>query len=211
VQWLLEMYSRSDGFVPCLRLLLDRGGELEHAWLAPVLLDDADAVRAAAAADASLLFRRADLVSAFTPLSGATALHVAAEYGHARAARALVDAGAAVDARAGLDGDGFGGQTPLFHTVNSNGNRSLPVLDLLLAAGARADVLLPGLVWGRGFEWETVCLDTTPVSYAQLGLLPQMHRREPDVYAAIARLLQAGGRTVPAFANVPNRYLQPRR
>ena len=56
-------------------------------------------------------------------------------------------------------------------------------------------------------EWETVCFDVTPISYAQMGLLPQVHRQEGDIYANIARLLAAGGRPVPPFDNVPNKYL----
>jgi hypothetical protein len=100
------------------------------------------------------------------------------------------------------------GHTALFHTVNSNGNRSEPLMRLLLEAGARADVLLPGITWGRGFDWETTCLDVTPISYAQLGLLPQMQRTERDTYANVATLLRAAGRPVPALENVPNRYLR---
>jgi len=64
---------------------------------------------------------------------------------------------------------------------------------------------------GQGIRVETTCFDVTPISYAQLGLLPQMHRRDRDVYANIARLLEASGRTVPALDNVPNRYLTPGR
>jgi len=84
-------------------------------------------------------------------------------------------------------------------------------MDLLLRAGARTDVRLPGITWGRGFEWETTCFDVTPVSYAQLGLLPQMHRRELDVYANVKRLLEGADRRIPPLPNVPNRYLQPRK
>ena len=112
-----------------------------------------------------------------------------------------------MDARASVDESGLNGHTPLFHTVNTHGNRSLPVLRLLLEAGAAPDVRLPGITWGRGFEWETTCLDVTPISYAQLGLLPQMHREEADIYANIALLLEASGRAVPPLRNVPNRYL----
>ncbi len=209
VQWLTEMYTRSDRFPACLRLLLDHGAVLDDPRVAPVLLDDADGLTAAIQADRSLLQHRTSMVSAFTPLAGASLLHVAAEYGNVNAARVLLEMGAEVDARADLDEHGLNGQTPLFHTVNSNGNRSEPVLRLLLEAGARSDVRLAGITWGRGFEWETMCFDVTPVSYAQLGLLPQMHRDERDVYANIKLLLEASGCPVPPLENVPNRYLHP--
>ncbi len=207
VHWLTEMYTRSDRFADLLRLLLEAGAELDDPATAPVLLNDGEALRAAVSDDPSLLEHRTDLVSAFTPLEGATLLHVAAEYGHLEAARVLLASGADVDARASVDEHGLGGHTPLFHTVNSHANRSQPLLRLLLEAGARADVRLDGLVWGRGFEWETILLDLTPVSYAQLGLLPQFHRREADVYANLELLLKAANRPLPPFRNVPNRYL----
>ena len=60
----------------------------------------------------------------------------------------------------------------------------------------------------RRDRWETTCFDVTPISYAQLGLLPQMHRREADVYANVELLLRYAGRPVPPLANVPNRYLR---
>lgn len=210
VQWLLEMYLRSSRFAACLRLLLDAGGTLVDGALAPVLLDDAAAVRAALVADPSLLHRRFDLVCAFTPLRGASLLHIAAEYGHLDAAKALLEAGADVEARAATDAQGGDGQTPLFHTVNSILDHGAPVLRVLLAAGARPDVRLPSLAWGRGFDWETTLYDVTPINYCQAGLLPQFHRREADVYRNLADLLTAAGRPGPSSANVPNRYLQPR-
>ncbi|HEX4952033.1 MAG TPA: ankyrin repeat domain-containing protein [Thermoanaerobaculia bacterium] len=209
VQWLLEMYTRSDRFPACLRLLLDRGAELADPALAPVLLDDAEALAAAIRASRALLGHRITLVSAFTPLVGASLLHVAAEYGHLNAAQILIELGADVDARAAVDEDGLGEQTPLFHTVNSNENRSAPILRLLLEAGASPDLRIDGLTWGRGFEWETTFFDLTPISYAQLGLLPQMHRDERQITDNVALLLAAAGRAVPAFGNVPNRYLRP--
>jgi hypothetical protein len=78
-----------------------------------------------------------------------------------------------------------------------------------LEAGARADVRLHGITWGAGFEWETTFFDVTPISYAQMGLMPQVHRREADIYANIRRLLEASRRSVPPLDNVPNRYLFP--
>lgn len=45
------------------------------------------------------------------------------------------------------------------------------------------------------------------VADAQMGLLPQVHRQERDIYANIARLL-AASRPVPPFDNIPNKYLK---
>ena len=204
---LIEMYARSDAFPACLRLLLDRGATLDDPRIAPVLLDDVDALAAALRRDPSLIEHRTSMVSAFTPLEGVSLLHVAAEFGNMRAARVLLEMGADVNATAAVDDDGLNGHTPLFHTVNSAWNRSAPLMRLLLDAGATADVRLAGLVWGRGMEWETTLFDVTPISYAQFGLLPQVHRAERDIYDNITRLLEASNRRVPLLGNVPNRYL----
>lgn len=208
VDWLTEMYTRSERFPGCLRLLLERGAELRDPAVAPVLLDDAGMLEAAVGKNPSLPGHRTDLASSFTPLAGASLLHVAAEYGNANAARVLIEAGADVNATAAVDGDGLNGHTPLFHTVNSPVNHCAPVMRMLVRAGARCDIRLAGITWGRGFEWETVCFDVTPVSYAQLGLLPQVHRREEDVYANVKVLLEGAGRGVPPLRNVPNKYLR---
>lgn len=206
---LTEMYTRSDRFPDCLRLLLERGAVLPDPRLAPVLLDDGEGLEAALRADPSLVAHRTSMVSPFTPLVGVSLLHIAAEFGNLKAARVLLDHGADRDARAAVDEYGLNGHTPLFHTVNSNDNRSAPLLQLLLDAGAAPNLRLEGITWGKGFEWETTCFDVTPISYAQLGLLAQMHRRDRDIYHNITRLLAASGRKIPPLDNVPNRYLAP--
>lgn len=205
---LLEEYTRSDRLGDCLRLLLERGATLPDPFLAPVLLDDAPAVTKLLNAQPAVLQHRTSLVSAFTSMQGVTLLHVAAEYGNLEAARALVEAGADVNATADIDEDGLNGHTPIFHTVNSIHNRSEPIMRLLLAAGARTDIRVAGISWGKGYEWETTFLDVTPISYAQMGLMPQVHRRESDIYANIRVLLEASARKLPPFKNVPNRYLR---
>ncbi len=209
IQWLLEEYTRSDRLPACLQLLIDRGASLHDPALLPVLMDDADAVRAAIQKSPALVQHRTTLNSAFTSLVGVSLLHVAAEYANINAARALVEAGADVNARAEVDAQGLNGHTPIFHTVNSNGNRSEPIMRLQLDAGAKADVQVAGIRWGQGYEWETTYFDVTPISFAQMGLMPQVHRRESDIYANIEALLKAAGRMVP-INNVPNRYLQPK-
>jgi ankyrin repeat protein len=207
ITFLIEMYFRSDRFPECLRLLLERGATLDDPKIESVLLNDPGALEAAMQIDSTLIEHRTSLICAFTPLLGATLLHVAAEYGNFAVAKKLLELGADVDARAATDQTGMNGHTALFHTVNSNANRSARVMELLLAAGARTDIQLHGITWGKGFEWETTCIDVTPISYAQLGLLPQMQRTEQDCYENVKALMKASGRTVPPFENVPNRYL----
>jgi hypothetical protein len=84
------------------------------------------------------------------------------------------------------------------------------VAAVALEAGARTDIRLAGIIWGKGYEWETTFFDVTPISYAQMGLMPQVHRRESEIYANVRCLLEASGRKVPPFRNVPNRYLRPK-
>jgi len=205
---LIEMYFRSDRFPQCLRLLLEHGATLDDPKIEPVLMNDPVALEAAVRIDPGLLEHTTSLVCTFTPLVGVTMLHIAAEYGNLAVAQKLLELGATVDARAAVDEFGMNGHTPLFHTVNSNANRSEHVMRLLLKAGARTDILLPGITWGKGFEWETTCFDVTPISYAQLGLLPQMQRTEHNSYANLRILIEAAGRTMPPLVNVPNRYLR---
>jgi ankyrin repeat protein len=145
-------------------LLFERGAVLRDPVVAPVLLNDANAIKAAIKRTPSLLQHRTTLVSAFTPLVGVSLLHAAAEYGNFNAAQALVEAGADVNAKADVDEDGLNGHTPLFHTVNSIHNRSEPIMRLLLDAGARTEVQLAGITWGKGYEWETTFFDVTPIS-----------------------------------------------
>jgi ankyrin repeat protein len=133
-------------------LLFERGAVLDDPAVAPVLLNDADALRAAVRAIPSLLDHRTTLISSFTSLVGVSLLHVAAEYGNLDAARTLVEAGADVNATAAVDEHGLNGHTPLFHSVNSIGNRSEPIMRLLLAAGAKPDVRLAGITWGKGYS-----------------------------------------------------------
>jgi hypothetical protein len=79
-------------------------------------------------------------------LTRATLLHVAAEFGAVEAARLLLARGADVNARADIDAEGIGGQTPLFHAATQFGEAGLPMVRLLLDHGAdlSAWARLPG-------------------------------------------------------------------
>jgi Ankyrin repeat len=207
VYWLLEEYHRTDRLPECLQLLFDHGAKLEDERLRPVLLNDSEGIRELHTTDPSILTHRTSLVSAFTSLADVTLLHVAAEYGHFDAAKTLIELGADVNARGGVNEHGVNGHTPIFHTVNSNANRSAPIMELFLDAGARCDIRVDGLEWGRGYEWETVFFDVTPISFAQMGLMPQVHRSETEIYSNVRRMLVSMQRHVPDLGNIPNRYL----
>lgn len=199
---LIEMYTRSAQLVPCLRVMLDAGATVGDPLLEAVLLDDDAALRRAGD-----LSRKMSPLCAYTCCDGVSALHICAEFNSVRCAKALIDAGVDVNQRADVDADGFGGQTPLFHAVNSNQNYTRPMMELLVAAGADLDVRLKGLVWGKTMPWETVLFDVTVFSYAQCGLYRQFHRREQDIYSNLAFLYRKRYGVEAPARNVPNEYL----
>jgi ankyrin repeat protein len=71
-----------------------------------------------------------------TPVFGSTLLHLAIEYDDIDVARWLLERGADVNAQAALDADGFGGHTPLFHTVVTLAAPDNSKASLLLERGA---------------------------------------------------------------------------
>jgi hypothetical protein len=71
-----------------------------------------------------------------TPVDGATLLHLAVEFGDAGTAAWLLERGADANARAAVDGDGFGGHTPLFHAVVMITHHRDDTARLLLRHGA---------------------------------------------------------------------------
>jgi hypothetical protein len=201
IAWLIEMYTRSNRFPDCLRVMLDAGATTGDPMLEALLLDEPERIEASD--------RRFTLECTYTSLYDVSALHVCAEYNSVKCARKLLAGGLDVDTRAGTDADGLGGHTPLFHTVNSNGNHCREAMELLVDAGANLDLRLKGVYWGRGFDWETVVFDVTPISYSQCGLYRQFHRRERDIYSNIEYLYSRRCGVAPPIRNVPNKYVFP--
>ncbi len=207
IDWLIEYYPRSARFAACLRVMLDACAVIPDPLLQAILLDDAPALRGLLAAEPGRLHQRFHMECTFTPLRGVSALHVAAEYNSVECARALIEAGLDVNVRAGIDEHGFGGHTPLFHTLNNRRNYCRPTMELLVESGASLDIRLKGLTWGAGFDWETLILDVTPLSYAQCGLYHAFQRYDTDVYAVLSYLYEKRYGSKLSFGNVPNRYL----
>jgi hypothetical protein len=209
VDCLIEGYLRSPKFDECLRVLLDVGASVGDPLLQAVLMDDDQALRRLLEESNGHIHRKMSPLCAFTSCRGVSALHICADFNSLRCASALLDAGADVNARADVDGNGLGGQTPIFHAVNSIFNYCRPVMELLVGRGADLDIRVKALPWGESFDWETVIFDVTPISYAQCGLFRQFHRAEGDVYSNIAYLHETRyGTAPPPLRNVPNKYLR---
>lgn len=207
IDCLIEGYLRSPRFADCMRVMLAAGVDLGDPLLQALLLDDSEALKTHIAEDATVLARRFTLVSAFTSCRSVTALHICAEFNSIECGKLLIQSGADVNAPALVDGTGFGGHTPVFHTVNSIFNYCRPMMEILVAAGASLDVRVPMLLWGETMAWETIVFDSTPVSYAQCGLFRQFHRAECDVYDNIRFLISARTGSAPPRRNEPNQYL----
>jgi len=206
----IEGYLRSSRFAACLQVLIEAGATLGDPFIEALLLDDDVSLRRILNEPGQSPNRKLSLPCAFTCCEGVTPLHICAEYNCVRCAQVLLDAGANVDGPADIDAEGFGGQTPIFHAVNSNQNYCRPAMELLVEAGATLDLRLKGLVWGRGQDWETLLLDVTPISYSQCGLYAQFHRRERDVYSNLRYLYRHRYGVELTTPNVPNKYLAPR-
>jgi len=205
---LTSEYARGPKFKECVRVFVDHGLVFEDKILLSVISDDAPALDLQIKKDPEAIRRKFSLRCAYTPLYGASLLHICAEFNHLSCAEILVKQGADINAKAGIDENGFGGQTPIFHTVNQNQNQSADMLNYLLSQAADLDINVRGLVWGKGYEWETLLPAVNPISYAMMGLLPQMHRNEIVISKTVSLLLKAAYGIDYSFPNVPCAYLK---
>jgi len=205
---MVEMYTRTPRFKDCVQAFIDHGLEFEPQELLAVFIDDAAKLDELLKNDPILIDKTYSLFNnTYTPLTGGTLLHFCAEYNSFNCARTLVRHGADVNAKAALDEHGFGGHTPIFHTVNQNSNNSVDMLHFLLEEGVDLGITVKGLIWGKGYEWETFIPAVNPISYAMMGLLPQMHRKNTTVAETVSTLLKYAYGIDYTLPNVPNKYL----
>jgi len=204
---LTSEYARTSRFKDCVKAFVEQGLNFDDEALLAVLLDDAGRLAICLAGNPAIINRKYTLCCAFTPLFEVTLLHVCAEFNHTACARFLIENGADVNAVAGVDEFGFGGQTPVFHTVNQHRAYELEVAHLLLEHLCNLSLTIKGLIWGKGYEWETFIPAVNPLSYAMMGLLPQFQRTEQDTYKIISLLFQARYGMSYEPKNIPNQYL----
>jgi hypothetical protein len=205
---LTSEYTRTSRFKDCVRAFVDHGLDFKDKILLSVLLDDAKSLDSQLRNDPGAVKKEYTLRCAYTSLYKVTLLHICAEFNHVSCAEVLVNCGAEINAKAGVDENGFGAQTPIFHTVNQNSNQSIDMLNYLLSKSADLNITVPGLIWGKGYKWETLIPSVNPVSYAMMGLLPQMHRNEITISKTVSLLLKAAYGIDYSPRNVPCAYLK---
>ncbi len=204
---LLSEYTRGPRFKDCVKAFVEFGLRFNDPALLATLLNDAAMLEEEIIKDQTIISKQISFRAAYTPLEEATLLHVCAEFNHVSCAEVLVKNGADVNAIAGADEYGFGAQTPIFHTVNQNNHQSKEMMHFLLDHGARLDITVKGIVWGKGYPWETLTPSVNPISYAMMGLLPQMHRSEQTINQVVSMLIKHQYNINYKAANIPNRYL----
>ena len=205
---LTSEYARGPQFKECVRAFVDHGLKLDDKILLAVLLDNADELDTLLKKEPGAINKKYSLRCAYTPLYKASLLHICAEFNHVSSAEVLVKYGTEINTTSGIDENGFGGQTPIFHTVNQNQHQSAGMLNYLLSLSADLHVAVKGLTWGKGYEWETLIPAVNPISYAMMGLLPQMHRNEIVISKTVSLLLKAAYGIDYSFPNVPCAYLK---
>lgn len=128
-----------------------------------------------------------------TPVDGTTLLHLAVEYDDRDVMKWLVDHGADVNAESLVDQDGFGGHTPIFHTVVTFTPDDTSKAALLLQHGAnpnhRCSIRKQLKKTGkRHMEKVHVYQDVTPIAFAKQWLGGQNNSN-----GALKLLKKAGG------------------
>ncbi|ULQ54131.1 ankyrin repeat domain-containing protein [Flavihumibacter fluvii] len=204
---LINMYTRGPAFKDCIKTFVENGVEFEDKALLAVLSDDAATLDNLLVSNKALLTKHYSLDCTFTPIYEASLLHISAEYNHLACAEMLVQHGADIDAKAGFDENGFGGQTPIFHTVNQDANKCIDVMNFLISKNADLSLTINGIIWGKGYSWETFIPAINPISYAMMGLLRQFQRTEQQIYEVVSLLLKAAYGVDYTPPNIPNKYL----
>ncbi len=82
------------------------------------------------------------------------------------------------------------------------------MLHFLLHHEADLKIAVKGIIWGKSYEWETLLPAVNPISYAMMGLLPQMHRNELVISGVVQNLLKRAYGINYQPVNIPCRYLQ---
>ena len=208
VRMLVGTYSRNpEGKHGCLAVFADFGYQFPDTAPMAIHRGRIDLLAACLARDPTLLDQPLSESEIFpaalgldpgdglhcAPLDGGTLLHMAVEFHEAEVVQWLIERGADVNGRAAIDGDGFGGHTPLFHTTVTLGPKTDALARLLLAHGARPNdraTFRKALRWEGDAEKERMreYHDATAIDFARQFQEPRFVNE-----AAIAAIRENGG------------------
>jgi len=206
---MVEMYTRGQNFRDCVKAFVDAGLEFEEEALLAVLCHNPEKLHEIIKKDPGIVSKKYFLFNnTYTALTGGTLMHFCAEYNSVDCAKLLFQHHGDLNAKAAVDDYGFGGHTPIFNTVNQNGNSSKEMLQFLLQESADLFIQVKGLIWGNGYPWETFIPAVNPMSYAMMGSLPQMHRNEKTISETVILLIKHAYGIDYLPNNVPNAYLK---
>jgi hypothetical protein len=173
LDYVISTYSRSPQLAECIDILTNAGC-VSRRTVPPVLAilrNRIDLLAEQIDAEPSLVHKRFEELDWGSSgyrrmtLRGGTLLHVAAEYANIEAARLLLAGGADVNARATIDEQGIGGQTPIFHSVSQFYDFGLPMAEFLVANGA--DLNLRAKIPGH-YERPDEFVECNAVEYGRL-------------------------------------------
>jgi ankyrin repeat protein len=214
---LLQTYSRGpQGKHRCLELLAERGIVLPDTPAMAMHRGRIDLLEAHLRRDPQLCHRtfshqeiypselgcHADHSFALhgTPLAGTTLLHMCVDFDEMEIARWLIEHGADVNARAEVDADGFGGQTPLFGCVVSQAylcglQRDAEFARLLLDRGANPNARASLRKQLRFVPDESVheYRDVTPLAWGKRFYNPGSHGHSWVSEPAMRLIAERGG------------------
>ena len=175
LDYVIDTYPRDPRrLTACIDIVQAAGGRTRYdvPGVLPLLRGRNDELAALLDREPSLVHRRypeldrcGNSGGRLLTLRGVTLLHVAAEYGFFDATRLLLDRGAEVNARADIDANGVGGQTPIFHALTHFEGVNPEVAQLLIDRGA--DLTLRARVPGH-YERPGELLDVSAAEYAPL-------------------------------------------
>ena len=175
LDYVIDTYPRNPKRLSaCIEILIAAGSRTRYdvPGVLPLLRNRNHELAALLDAQPSLIHRRYPELDScgnsggrLLTLRGATLLHVAAEYGFFDATRLLLDRGADVNARADVDANGVGGQTPIFHALTHFMAANPEVGELLKERGA--DLTIRARVPGH-YERPGEILDVSAAEYAAI-------------------------------------------
>ena len=169
LQNLLATYGRKIGRKhECIELLIAHGASWTDDPIMAIHRGQVDRLRAFIDADPDLLHQRVSLDYGMQlTLRDVTLLHVAVEFNERECVDLLLQLGADLNAQAGFEESGIGGQTPLYHAIGGNQGQLFGLFKHLMAFKPDLNVTAQIQVGPLYDEPPEEILALTPLGYAE--------------------------------------------